>query len=393
MDEQPNQRTVRARERAALHSTPHRGLVYRKRSGNQRTYLGFIPGRGRVKLTATTARAALEEYNELRGKVAKGEKIAPANLRFKDVAEQWLEQRNGKLREWTRRGYRASLDNEILPRFGHLKLRDVTVDHIAKFIRDLDAQGKSTSTIENHLKPLSGAFRYALRRGLVSVNPVALLTSDDRPTKREKTKAYEWTTEEIVRVFRAADKLAEEPNAHAEYTSFLRTAVFTGLRLGELLGLQWQDVDLEQRVLVVQRQFSKTGEYTQPKTAKSIRRVPLTPEMVALLRSEKEAAFARGLAKPEDPVFPARTGGPKLHRTIQRAWDRIRDEARLPETLTFHDLRHCFASLSARAGVDSRTLSEVMGHTHATVTARYTHLFDRPQAEENFRKALGGLSL
>jgi integrase len=81
------------------------------------------------------------------------------------------------------------------------------------------------------------------------------------------------------------------------------------------------------------------------------------------------------------------------HRSVQRAFENIRDKAGLPEELTFHDLRHAFASLAAHAGVDTRMLSEAMGHSHATVTARYTHMYNRPAAEENFRRSLGRLSL
>src|SRR5438093_3686297 len=80
-----------ASARSTYQKTRHRGLVYRERS-NGKTFYGFIPGRGRSKLQATTHDAALAEYNELRGKVAKGEKIAPTNLRFRDVAEEWWTQ-------------------------------------------------------------------------------------------------------------------------------------------------------------------------------------------------------------------------------------------------------------------------------------------------------------
>jgi len=176
-----------------FHRTKVPGLQYRKPLKGERSYWGYLPGRGRVKLTATTPRAAEDEYRDLRGKVAKGEKIAPANLRFKDVAEEWIEQKNGRLREWTRRGYRASLDNELIPRFGHRKLREISVDDIAKFVRALEAKGLSTSTIENHLKPMSGTFRFAVRRGYISQNPVAQMTVDDRPEKRVRSKAHEWT--------------------------------------------------------------------------------------------------------------------------------------------------------------------------------------------------------
>jgi integrase len=386
-------RTIRARERAALHKTRYRGLSYRQRNGNERTYLGYIPGRGRVRLNAATERAALEEFNELRGQVAKGLRVAPSSVRFKDVAEEWLATKDGRLKEWTRRNYRASLDNEVLPRFGHRKLRDITVDDIARFVRDLDRKGKSTSTIQNHLKPISQTFRYAMRRGLISINPVSLMTPEDRPEKRAQARAYEWSDEEIASVFSAAEKLAEGKRARVDYTPLLRTAVFTGLRLGELLGLQWQDVDFGERVIVVQRQWTKTHEFSTPKTAAGIRRVPLTEGMVALLKVEKESAFGRGRAKPDDLVFPCREGGPLKHRSVQRAFERIRDKAGLSEELTFHDLRHAFASLAAHAGVDTRMLSEAMGHSHAAVTARYTHMYNRAAAEENFRQALGSLSL
>jgi integrase len=388
-----SQRVLRSRERAAVHSTRYRGLSYRQRNGKERTYLGYIPGRGRVRLNSTTERAAVDEYNDLRGQVAKGAKVAPSSVRFKDVAEEWLEQKNGRLKEWTLRNYRASLDNEILPRFGHRKLRDISVDDIAKFVRDLDAKGKSTSTIQNHLKPMSQTFRYAMRRGLISVNPVGLMTPDDRPEKRVQVKAYEWSDDEITSVFTTAEQLAKGARARADYTSLLRTAVFTGLRLGELLGLQWQDVDFEDRVIIVQRQWTKAHEFSTPKTTAGIRRVPLTADMVALLKTEKEAAFSEGRAKPEDLVFPSRAGSPMMHRSVQRAFESIRDRAGLPEHLTFHDLRHAFASLAAHAGVETRMLSEAMGHSHATVTARYTHLYNRERAEENFRRALGSISL
>jgi len=117
--------------------------------------------------------------------------------------------------------------------------------------------------------------------------------------------------------------------------------------------------------------------------------VPIRPELVTLLKSEKEKAFGKGLAKSQDFVFPARTGGPKLHRTIQRAWENVKSKAKLSKELTFHDLRHAFASVAVSAGADPIFLSKVMGHTDPAITMKvYTHLFDRPQREATFRKAM-----
>jgi integrase len=83
--------------------------------------------------------------------------------------------------------------------------------------------------------------------------------------------------------------------ARADYTA---RGPSTGLRLGELLGLQWQDVDFDEGVIIVQRQWTKTHEFSVPKTAAGIRRVPLTEDMVTLLKGEKERAFSKGEAKP-----------------------------------------------------------------------------------------------
>ena len=378
---------ARARERARVYSTKHRGLSYRLKNDGTRTYLGYVRGRGRVRLAATEYQVAREEYAELVGAVAKGKKIAPSSLRFKDVAEQWLDGKNNRLKEWTRRGYRASLDNEILPVFGPRKLREISVDDVARFIRKLEAKGLASSTIDSHLKPLSGTFKYAVRRGMISASPVSALTRDDRPVRAQSKKAYEWTTEEIQSLFLAAVLRAKEPESRADYTLLFRVAVYAGLRLGELLGLQWQDVDLEEGTINVQRQFDKTGQVSPPKTKAAIRRVPIRPELVKALREHK---MASPFSKDEDFVFASKTGGPKLHRTVQRAFESIRDKANLPEILTFHDLRHAFASVAVHAGADPLFLATVLGHADVTITMRvYTHLFDRPQREASFRKAMG----
>lgn len=71
----------------------------------------------------------------------------------------------------------------MLPRFGHLRLAAITPDAVAELIRELEAQGRSGSTIANTLKPLNGTFKFAARRGLVTQNPVAVLTPDERPTQ------------------------------------------------------------------------------------------------------------------------------------------------------------------------------------------------------------------
>lgn len=158
----------------------------------------------------------------------------------------------------------------------------------------------------------------------------------------------------------------------------------------ECLPLKWSDIDLEEAVLNVQRQWSRLGELTEPKTEKGKRRVPLTIPMVALLRQLRTQALSRGQASPESFVFSSRTGTPLSHRNVQRrGFAPARDLAKLPQSITFHDLRHAFASIAAHRGVPVQVLSEVMGHSNVAITQTvYMHLYNREESEHAFRSAM-----
>ena len=110
-------------------------------------------------------------------------------------------------------------------------------------------------------------------------------------------------------------QFAAEPASRCNYTPLLRTALFTGLRLGELLGLQWQDVDLREGVLHVRRQHTRLGEYAPPKTKAAVRRIPLSEEMTRALAALR---LHSRYSDDDDPVFAGRTGKPLKHRNATR---------------------------------------------------------------------------
>jgi integrase len=383
-------------DRHTFHKTRHRGFTYRLAADGSKVFYGFVPGKGRVKLQATAEREARAEWDEIRGKASKGETLPDRKARFAEVAEAWFASKT-KLRRSTHDLYRSALDNYLLPRFGVWKLAAIDTDSIAKLIRDMEAKGLSQSTIENYLCPLKGTLDLAVRRGLIPANPYLLLTADERPSTVEHDEAseegegaYEWSDEEITGLLIASERLARQPEARFDYSALLRVAVRTGLRLGELLGLQWQHVDLDAGVIHVRQQWTKYGEATPPKTKKGRRRVPLAADDGKFLKRLKLKALERGLASPESFVFSSRAGSALGHRNVQRrGFEAARDEAGLPEHLTFHSLRHAFASYAAHRGVPISVLSEVMGHSHVGVTQKvYVHLYGREQAEDAFRAAM-----
>jgi integrase len=370
--------------RYTRHATRHRGLTYRERAKKgARTYYGFVNGK-QVPVGSNES-DALARYSELRAKSARGEQVAPANVRFGVVAEEWLESKR-RLRPWTRKNYRAALDNVLLPRFGNFKLAQISTRHIAALIRELETKGLSRSYIDNLLKPLGGTYKFAMSRGLIGLSPMALLTEDERPPRKPR-QVFEWSPESIEALLSASRDLAAKPTSRYDYTPLLTTAIRTGLRLGELLGLLWRDVDLtgDSPSLYVRQQMTRLGELAEPKTAKAIRRVPLGPSVVRFLAEHK----LRLGAGDDDFVFAALSGGPLTHRNAQRrGFERAAEAAGL-EGVTFHDLRHAFASLMIERGVSSTVLANLMGHTSPTTTERvYVHLFNRMRTDEQVREAM-----
>jgi integrase len=334
---------------------------------------------------------ALAKQAELRGKAARGERaVAPTKVTFAELAEQWLVSKR-HLRPWTRKNYREALDKVLIPRFGHLWLAAISPDRIAALIRDLEREGPSgrplsSSMIEAYLRPLNGTLTFAVRRGLLAVNPYGLLTSDDRPRRRERRQDHVWSEEEIESLLSAAERLAGQPASRYDYTPLLRSAIFTGLRLGELLGLRWHDLDLHEGVLHVRRQWTRLGEYAPPKTKAALRRIPLSEEMTKELAALK---LRSRYSADEDPVFAGRTGRPLGHRNAtRRGFETAAAKAGI-EGVTFHSMRHAFASRMISRGINSTVLAALMGHESSTITEkRYVHLFDRQRTDELVREAM-----
>lgn len=370
--------------------TKHRGLSYRLRGDGSKTFYGVVDSR-RVKLVSTTERDALAEYSELRVKKSKGEVVAPSAVKFRDLVETWFTSKEAPKATSTRTLYRSVIDKELVPFLGHRKLTEIDLDVLLALVGRWEKRGLSRSTVESYLAPVRQTFDYAVRRKLVGQNPCTLLRGSDLPEAAEK-RVYEWSTEEIDALVKASRDLGKRKIAKHDYAPMIELAVYTGLRLGELCGLQWSDVhDLngDRPTIVVQRQHTRFSEITAPKTKAGKRRVPLWPEAVAVLKARRLQAFAEGRAKDDDPVFLGAGGTRVSHRNIQRrGFAPARDAAGLPESIRFHDLRHAFASLAAHRGVPLNVLSVVMGHSNVAVTANvYVHLFGREDAEAAFRSA------
>ena len=364
--------------------TRYRGISYRERADGTRAYSVYFAG----KYVAVEGgeQDALAKQADLRGRAARGEKpVTPTKAKFADVAELWFASKR-HLQPWTRKSYRAALDNVLIPRFGSMKVAAVSAEHVAALIRKLESDGLSSSTIENYLLPLSGTLAFAVRRGLIGVNPCSLLTRDDRPRRRERQQDHVWNDDEIEALIDAAEYQARQPTSRYNYAPLLRMACFTGLRLGELLGLRWEDVDLQEGVLHVRRQYTRLGEYGPPKTKAALRRIPLPPDLVRFLR---ERRIGSSYSRDEHPVFAARNGKPLSHRNAtRRGFEKAAEHAGI-DGVSFHSMRHAFASRMIHRGISSTVLAKLMGHESSAITERrYIHLFDQQRTDDVVRQAM-----
>jgi integrase len=291
-------------------------------------------------------------------------------------ASAWLESIEGLVRPRTLEDYTKRLDRHVLPRLGKLRLDEIGVEDILALISDLRQRGYAGATICAVLIPLSRLFAHAVRRGLIEVNPISKLDRSERPriSRRERPVL---NRDEIGRLLEAASP---------RYRTLLATAIFTGLRQGELLGLHWRDIDFGNQVIHVRTALDRKQRDVQPKTQHGLREVVLMPALAqALQQHQAETPFA----DPDDYVFTTRVGTPFHYASLpRRALKPALKKAGI-QPLRWHDLRHTFASLLIAGGANITFVSRQLGHSSSQITLSvYVHLLDREEQAQRTRQML-----
>jgi integrase len=337
-------------------------------------------------------------------KRASGEFRIPVKIRFAEFAQEWLETyARVNVRPKTLDGYESSLRVHVTPEFGELYLTEITRKAIDSFVadwasagprfkerfrlaRELEQQrarserrhpravrlGHNAKTISNALVPFRQMLGHAVEWGYLSANPAERVR---RP--RAEPNGDEMQALDAAQVRRL---LAKAP---AEAKPLLLSAVTTGIRRGELLGLKWGDVDWAGRRIWVRRSVGPDGRFQQPKTRRSVRAIALTPTLVSTLRLHRMASSFTG---EDDLIFPSELGTPLDGRNmVRRYFEPALRKAGLPH-MRFHDLRHTFASLLIAQGEHPKLISEQLGHASVQITLdRYGHLMDQSYGDASDR--------
>jgi integrase len=351
-----------------------------------------VYGRARFRtLDASTLVEARVQREQLQRAGRLGDLPLSPRLTFAEVAGRWLAEFEAKVaaderRERTLDLYRSQLFRHLLPRLGRRRLALITADDVVAVTRELQASGLSPWTIKRILGALSCVFTFALRRGYISAHPFDRLERDERPHPLPSDQRV-LTQTELARLFAACPR---------RYRPLLLTGAYTGMRLSEVLGLSWDDVDFSAGVLHVRHQLARgrrgvPPHRIPPKTRASIRDVPLLPQLATVLRHHKRnTRFTHG----SDYVFATSRGTAFLHHNVsKRVLRRAAVDAGLDRDgrrLCFHDLRHTFAShLIIDIRLDVAQVSRILGHARTSMTLdTYTHLFEEARHGADVRAEL-----
>ncbi len=352
----------------------------------------FINHQGRRKAKRCASKKAAElaaDKIDAALKVGQTEILAPRPLAvstFAEYAEQWLASIGStRVREATAADYRTRLRVRLLPLIGALPLTAITRERVRTCIAELARIGNqrttkqrplARSTLKVTLSVLHAILARAVEDGLLQRNPAAGLGRDIRSTTATEAAEVEiFTREELARLLTTAEQ------DWSEWHPFLLTLARAGLRLGEAVGLEWRDVDFDQRVLIVRRSVNhRQRRLSAPKSGKG-RRVDLSRQLAASLwahKSLREAEAALAGTPLPDRVFATAAGEPIRDDAFRRdVWARILRRATLRYRKP-HALRHSFASLLIEAGEPLTYIQQQLGHHSPAFTlAIYGHLLPR----------------
>ena len=273
--------------------------------------------------------------------------------------------------------YSGAAQIHILPNLGDFKLTDLTPFVLQKFITGLTENGNKRTgkgLSPNFVKTILSIVRNSLKTAhLVGYLPEYSANKIKCPRSREKQ----------VECFSAGEqKKIEEAALSAKKDKYrgIILCLYTGLRIGELLALTWNDIDFEKSILSVTKTChdgNENGKHLRiidtPKTENSRRQIPLSKTLVKMLKEmKKKSKCAFVIADGEKPVFI---------RSYQRTFELLLKKLKLLHK-GFHSLRHTFATRALECGMDVKSLSEILGHKNATITLnRYAHSLWEHKAE------------
>jgi integrase len=348
---------------------------YRKVDGRREAvfHIRYRIGARQYSLSVGTNKKEAERIlSERIAQIHYGTFSQPSRVLFSEFGKKWLEDYAiTAVKPSTYRAYESVITKSVNPRLGHYAISKITPAMIQSYFAGVVRERHSTKTANNHLVLLKTMFKHARKWGYIRVSP-----ADDIDRARIEEKEMDYLQPEEIRLLLN--------NSDEPYRTLFMTAVLTGMRRGEILGLQWGDIDWQSNQIRVRRSLfwqtheenkirrqDKRSMFTSPKSKRSVRAIVMSPQ----LREALEIHRIKSPVSPFDLVFCNANGNPidpdnmshrEFHPALVRAGLR---------KIRFHDLRHTYTTLLIAQDANAKFIQAQLGHASIQTTFdRYGHL-------------------
>ena len=292
---------------------------------------------------------------------------------FTEIARSWATHKSQFVKRSTMAAYQLTLINHLLPHFADHT--DISEQDVQQFVIRQMEQGLSQKTVKDQLIVLKMVYRYGCKQGYFTLSDWDI----HFPTEQQKQDICVLTVEQQKRLMRHL-----QDNFTFQNLGIL-LCLYTGIRIGEVCALRWEDIDIETGTLYIRRTIERIynieqdGKSTEllvstPKTKNSLRDIPLCRDLLKLLKP---------LLKVVNPAFYVLTNSPKPTepRTYRNYYRQLLASLDIPY-LKFHGLRHSFATRCIESGCDYKTVSILLGHANISTTL---NLYVHPNHEQKKR--------
>ncbi|WP_373653279.1 tyrosine-type recombinase/integrase [Schlesneria sp. DSM 10557] len=325
-------------------------------------------------VSGKTKKEVTDELTKLQGQKLNGTLVDSGRMTVGELIDKWLETSSRPNTEPnTHARYEGIARLHVKPAVGSIKLSKFNPMHVQTMLSTMEAANVGERTRGHVYAVLRRALNVGLRWGLVVRNVCDAVD----PPKQKRAEIVTLLEDQVLSLISAA----EGTRWHALFV----VALATGLRQGELFALKWIDIDLENGVLSVRHSLEELKgklRLKEPKSKSGRRQVTLPAGAIAALRSHKAIQAAEGLESSELVFCAAEGGFLRKSNFERRVWNKFRDKAKIPDTITFHDLRHTSATILLGAGVHPKIVQERLGHSSIQLTMdTYSHILPTMQQD------------
>ena len=366
-----------------------RGVIY---EDDKNMYKGRFQYSGeRYTVYGKTIKEVTEKMDLMRFEVKHGIYCKPKDETVSSWYKTWIEQyKKNTVKPSTLHEYQNDFRIHIEPVIGKKKMCDIQSHAIQKLINDMHTKGYSKTTISNTFTVINGMFKQAFMNQIIIRNPCDAVSLPKWQQCKKERRVMTQAEQDIFL------KYAEQ----SSYYDVLVVALQTGMRISEILGLEWDNIDFEKKEIQVTGTLVFISGQTRykgtPKTFSGARTIPMLPEVEKILHSRRKWQLKNrmvlgseygSITKLKNPVMTCNNGeiywAENIRTEMRLIVKRINDDGIPFEAITPHTLRHTFATRCAEQGMPLQVLKNILGHSSLAMTSDlYSHVLPDTKHEE-----------